>query len=204
MNNSFSRIAPVIMLFLFMGQAQAADREFTTMAGYRFSNNMRDGTTEETLKIDEGTSFGVIFNWPEKSYTQWEILYSTQSTRLSYNSNNINNKISDLDISYLQIGGTYLFEEAGPVVPFIVGTLGLTRMDPKESELDVETRFSMSFGGGVKLFVTDWIGLRLEARAYPTFISSTGSLFCSGGCVANVESDIFWQFETNAGLIIAF
>jgi hypothetical protein len=78
-------------------------------------------------------------------------------------------------------------------------------MVPQGPGLDALTKFSLSLGGGVKLFATDRIGLRLEGRWFGTLFNGNGSAFCSSGtCAINVQGDLFSQFIANAGLIIAF
>jgi hypothetical protein len=78
-------------------------------------------------------------------------------------------------------------------------------MDPKGAGLNSETKFSLSLGGGVKLYLTEHVGIRLDARWFGTFIGGSGSVFCSGGaCLVNVQGDVLSQFTANAGLIMAF
>ena len=61
--------------------------------------------------------------------------------------------------------------------------LGATRFTPALSGLGSDTRFAMSLGLGLKRFVSDHFGLRLEARAFYTLVESGGGIFCSGGCL---------------------
>ncbi len=110
----------------------------------------------------------------------------------------------DLDIDYYHIGGTALMGE-GKLRPFVVGTLGVTYMAPKGEGLDSVTKFSLSLGGGAKIYFTDHIGLRLEGRWFGTFFDGSGQAFCSSGqCLIKVQGDVFSQFVANAGIIIGF
>jgi opacity protein-like surface antigen len=137
--------------------------------------------------------------------TQIELYYSRQATRLQTKSDIFDaTPLFDLDIEYFHIGGTY-GTAPGKVKPFIVGTFGVTHMTPKGEGLDTVTKFSLSLGGGVKLFVTEHIGLRLEGRWFGTFFDGNGAAFCANGkCAVQVEGDVFSQYVANAGLIMAF
>ena len=53
--------------------------------------------------------------------------------------------------------------------PFLTGMLGLTRYAVGG---DSEIRFTLSAGGGVKLFPTRHIGVRLDGRVYTTFVEA--------------------------------
>ena len=87
--------------------------------------------------------------------------------------------------------------------PFLTGTLGLTRY---ESGGDNEVRFSLAGGGGVKLYPTRHLGLRLDGRLYLTFVDVDGdSLFCSstlGVCIGSIDAVVVWQAEFTAGLLL--
>jgi hypothetical protein len=50
------------------------------------------------------------------------------------------------------------------------------------------------------------IGLRLEGRVYGTFTSSSGAIFSGGGgcSFGFTGSNVFWQFEATAGIVIEF
>jgi hypothetical protein len=71
--------------------------------------------------------------------------------------------------------------------------------------MDSDTNFSLGIVGGVKLFLTKNIGLRLEARGFATQVSSDSAAFCNnGGCRIFYDGDFFWQVTANAGLVVAF
>jgi hypothetical protein len=109
-----------------------------------------------------------------------------------------------VNVEYFHVGGTYGMS-TGKVKPFVVGTLGATHMTPKGDGLHGETKFSLSFGGGVKLYLTERIGLRFDARWFGTLFNGSGAAFCSGGkCLVEVQGDVLSQFSANAGVVLAF
>jgi opacity protein-like surface antigen len=190
--------------------AIAGDFEVTPFAGYIWSGEFNDSVTGATLKVDETSNYGIMLDINmadsnQEGQSQIELYFSRQATQLRTDTGTFTgNPLFDLDIEYYHIGGTYGMD-SGKVKPFIVGTLGVTHMVPQGQGLDALTKFSLSLGGGVKLFATDRIGLRLEGRWFGTLFNGSGSAFCtSGTCAIKVQGDLFSQFVANAGLIIAF
>jgi opacity protein-like surface antigen len=185
--------------------AIAGNFEITPFAGYTWGGEFNDSVTGAKLTVDETSNYGVIVDISQKEQTQIELYFSHQATQLKASSGPFTgNPLFDLDIDYYHLGGTYGFDSES-VRPFLVGTLGVTHMVPQGPGLDDLTKFSLSLGGGVKLFATDHIGLRLEGRWFGTLFNGSGSAFCTGGkCAINVQGDLFSQFVANAGLIVAF
>jgi opacity protein-like surface antigen len=209
-----TRLAALAVMALFAAlfplSAIAADFEITPFAGYTWGGEFNDSETGARLKVDETSNYGVMVdinmeNINEEEQSQVELYFSHQATQLkSENGLFTGNPLFDLDINYFHLGGTYGID-SGKIKPFLVGTLGVTHMVPQGPGLDALTKLSLSLGGGVKLFATDRIGLRLEGRWFGTLFNGNGSAFCSSGtCAINVQGDLFSQFIANAGLIIAF
>ncbi len=190
--------------------ALAADFEITPFAGYTWGGEFTDSVTGTTLKVDETSNYGVmldinIVDNNQEGQSQIEFYFSRQATQMKADSGLFTgNPLFDLDINYYHLGGTYGMDY-GKIKPFLVGTLGVTHMVPQGPGLDALTKFSLSLGGGVKLFATDHIGFRFEGRWFGTLFNGSGSVFCTTGtCAINVQGDLFSQFVTNAGIIIAF
>jgi opacity protein-like surface antigen len=201
--SAFAALALIAALFPL--PAVAADFEITPFAGQTWGGEFSDSVTGTTLKVDETGSYGFMLDIKQDAQSQIELYFSRQATQLKTDGGLFTgNPLFDLDIEYYHLGGTYS-PSPGRVWPFVVGTFGATHMDPKGPNLDSLTKFSLSLGGGVKLFATDRIGLRLEGRWFGTFFNGSGSAFCSSGaCAINLEGDVLSQFVANAGLIVAF
>ncbi len=189
--------------------ANAGDFEITPFAGYTWGGEFDDSVTGARLKVNETGNYGVMvdinMDINQDQQSQIELYFSHQATQLkSDNGPFTGNPLFDLDINYYHLGGTYGMDY-GKIKPFLVGTLGVTHMVPQGPGLDALTKFSLSLGGGVKLFATDHIGFRFEGRWFGTLFNGSGSAFCTTGtCAINVQGDLFSQFVTNAGIIIAF
>lgn len=202
-------ILPCLIMASLGGAVQSQeitrDTEITLYAGRQWGGDFTDETTGNDLDLKESPVYGLSVNWHHGPNTQYEIYYSRQSTELDADGAVTGDPEFDLDVHYLHIGGTYVFDE--PARPFLVATIGATHMDPSgggDVDLDSETRFSLGLGAGVKFFVTRNVGFRLEGRGLFTALSSDSRVFCSGGCVIKVSSSGFVQWQANAGLVIAF
>jgi hypothetical protein len=192
--------------------------EITPYGGYRFGGEFQarsddDPATPEVpdFELHEGNALGVIFNIRTQAVnTQWEILYGHQQTEVDTLPTFVGGPRLDLDVDYLQYGGSYLFDELSTrTVPFISMTAGIARFDPSGAGMDAETYFSGSLGGGVQLRADKRVGVRLEARGFASLIDSNSALFCQTGpeanrCALSVSGTALYQFEARAGIVIRF
>ncbi len=189
-------------------QAETSRFELTPFAGYTFGGEFEDMTNSDSLELDDSASFGLILDIRESANTQWEILYSRQATQADTTGLLISGTSFDLDVHYIQAGGTYL-ADGDHARPFLAATIGATHFEPGLAGFDSETFFSFSIGAGLHLRPNDRLGIRLEARAYGTLLESNTDLFCQTGPVENIcairsEGTILWQLETLAGFVFRF
>jgi opacity protein-like surface antigen len=175
--------------------------EFVPFVGYRFGGSFRDEVSGDSHDVDAQNNWGFSVSTPVSESTRYEFLYSHQNTRLTDRTNP--EDAFDLDIHYIQLGGTVDLPHER-LVPFFSGGIGMAYMNPGRDGYSNETRFSLSVGGGLKWNPTDRLGVRFEMRGYGTLMDSRGSLFCDGGCQLELSNDLFPQFETNLGLIFRF
>lgn len=185
--------------------SDSPDFELTPIAGYRFGGTFDFENSTDAYKLDDSPSYGLILNLRDRENTQWELIYSNQSTdaRLS-SSADLQQKVS-IESHVLQIGGTYQ-GRVGSVRPYLALTVGGTHV---KTDAASDTFFSGSIGIGVQLFPDARLGLRLEGRAYGTLTNSSTDLFCRTGpdenvCAARVDGSVLSQFETFAGLVFRF
>jgi opacity protein-like surface antigen len=207
----FLCIAACLAVAMVMSRpVRAADLEITPFAGYTMGGDFTVTETGQSLSFDDTSSYGIMLDFKqagdEKSGESWiELYYSRQQTKLKADQGPfVGTPLFDVNVEYYHIGGTY-GQATGKVKPFVVGTLGATHMVPKGDGLHSETKFSLSLGGGVKLYLTEHVGIRLDARWFGTFFGGSGSAFCSSGaCLINVQGDVLSQFVANAGVVLAF
>ena len=182
--------------------------EITPYAGYRFGGTFEDEAESAEAELADNVSAGLILNLRESANTQWELIYSRQSTDADVSDFDFTAPSIDVDIETLQLGGTYLGggEQARP---YLAATLGGTRISPTLSDVNGDTFWSFSIGGGLQVSPDSRFGLRLEARLWGTLTDADSDLFCASGpqggiCAIAIDGKMLWQFETFAGLVFRF
>lgn len=200
-------LAVMLMASVLPALAQTAAQprmEITGFAGYRTGGDFKEPTTGERLKLDSDGSLGLILNIDHDANTQWEFLFSHQSTRLKPAPLFTGEPRFDVEVYYLSGGGIYVWRDP-KVEPFLGAGIGIAHFSPQDSRYDSETRALFSLTGGYRFRLTDNIGLRLEARGYYTLLNTNAAVFCgNGACIARVDSTGLTQVEVNAGLSLRF
>ena len=177
--------------------------EVSPFIGQRYGGSFEDANTASTFEVADATSYGVLLDFDLDRDRQIEVYLSRQDTRLTTGGTFTGDPLLDLTVDYYHIGGVYMLE-GEQVRPFVSGTLGLTRMEPRRSDLTPENRFSIALGGGAKVYLGGNVGLRFDVRGIYTAMNADTAVFCSGGCVIKVRSSGFVQAELGAALMLCF
>ena len=191
-----------------MAQEQTFDFEITPFGAYRYGGEFKETDRNFSIDLDDGESYGLILNARHSPNTQWEILYSRQETGANTTGLGLSDPRLDLNIEYLQAGGTYLWD-GDTVRPFLAATVGVSQVDITTPGYDSDSFFSFSLGLGFQVAPTNRLGLRLEARGFGTLLDSNSDLFCEFGptnnvCAVRIDGTIMWQVEALAGLVFRF
>ncbi len=214
-------------------QAKDARVEIRPFAGFRLGGNVSDSGYEsvgggdelvESLNVKPGSQFGLMLNLPlallgmydPDNNWQLEATFALQPSTLRIDARadidipalNPNFKqdgdqieLFDMDVTYIHVGAMHQWTN-GSWIPYLNFGLGGTIFKP-DGDLDTKTRFSMSFGGGVKRFFNDRFGIRSQLRGFVTFLGSNDQLYCDPfGCWTYEDPVYFSQFEISTGLII--
>jgi hypothetical protein len=199
-------IAALILLFALFAAALSDARavEIAPFTGHRYGGGFEDTNTLSGFELADAASFGLLLDFDSEPDKQIEVFLSRQDTQLTTSGTFTGNPLFDLTIDYYHIGGLYLLPADGLMHPFVSGTIGLTRMVPKRSDLTTENRLSLSLGGGAKFFLSKSVGLRLDVRGIYTALNADTAVFCSGGCTIKVRSNGFVQTEVGAALMMRF
>ncbi|MGI9236844.1 MAG: outer membrane beta-barrel protein [Woeseiaceae bacterium] len=204
----------IVALLPFCGPSPAAAQEkplkfeLTPYAAYRLGGSFDEKDGSGRIDINDSNAYGIMFNILANYNGQYELIYARQSTDADTRGFLTGDPTVDLDIEYLQFGGTYLFD-GEKARPFVAMTFGMSRFEPGLDGTDAETFFSASFGGGVVLNANERLGLRLEARVFSTFVDDNTDIFCSsiggaGACLIEIDGRLLNQWEARAGLVFRF
>jgi hypothetical protein len=193
--------------------AQTGNFELAPFIGYRFGGSI-DESFETPLElitdveVDEDVSYGLGAYWATSSNSEIGVRWSHNPSALTFQPAVGGDRLTafELDIDTIHgeflIGGNRRSRNWGY---FILG-LGATILSP-DGNLDSETRFSGTIGGGFRIGFTPNIGLRLEGRFLPTYLYSTDAgYWCDPffGCYVVADDTFLTQFEGAAAIGIRF
>jgi len=177
----------------------AGEFEITPFIGYQFGGDVTTfyQNQYQDVSIDSSENFGVALNLGLSEMAQLELLYNTQDT--SANASRFDDSLG-LNIDYWQLSLLWSFDPYSQINPYVVFGIGGTFIRPEG--FSSTSKFSGNIGGGVKIFFSDNVGVRLEGRFYGTYINSTTSYCDPFWCYGYTNS--LYQFDVSAGLIIRF
>ena len=204
-----STLAALILTLLFATPAVAQKVEITPFIGYQFGGELR--VRDGDLRLQDDINYGLVLDVALSRNGQLELSYTRQDTRIDFNQFNGGRRpIYDVSVNYWQIGGIWEFNPGETARPFLSLTGGFThygvgeQLDPQAPDIRSDTFFSMVLGGGVKVFPSQRMGIRLAGHVYSTIVSSSSGFWCTlpGGCGVGLSGWGIWQGDVQAGLII--
>jgi len=195
--------------FAVPASAQTHKVELTPFVGYMFGGEVN--VWNGSMSVKDDMNYGLVLDFVMNRNTELEASYTRMDTELVYDEWQVGKRpIYSTSVNVWQFGGQYRFNPTETVRPFVSGTLGFTyygvgdQLDADAPQLSSETFFSMVFGGGVKIFPSERIGIRLAGHLYSTILSSGSGFWCgTGGCGVGLSGWGFWQGDVQAGLTIA-
>lgn len=202
-----SKFHLIIFLVTFVVPVYAhAGTELIPMAGYRLSGEFEDINSGAKLDVDDDTAAGFLLNFDAASNTQYEFLYSRQSSRLRAGISLPTTVLFDIDIEYIHVGGIKLFPISEGLNSYFGAGIGITRFEPEVNGYGSESKFSLNISGGIKKHFTKALGLRAGFSYFGTPVNSSSAIFCgnSSGCTVRFQGDLFSQFEAGVSLILRF
>jgi hypothetical protein len=183
--------------------------EITPFAGYRLEGDFDDPDGDfidlgEDARVDEGNVYGVAVDIPLAYNWKLQLLANRQESAFIADQGLLSppRELGDLTLTMVHAGFAYEWG-GGQVRPYVSLTGGITRLDPEFSGLDAEDRLSGSFGGGVKIFFSEHLGLRLEGRGFWTALDEDEFDDRDRHRRYDTEAGLY-QAEATAGLIFAF
>jgi len=191
-------------------QTASGNVELTPYGAYSLGGTFNDLESDATAELQDSGNFGLLLNIRQAANTQWEVIYSQQSTDIDITGLPTADEVHETTVHYLQGGGTYQ-GDGDKVRPYLAATVGAAHFDVATDGYDSETYFAFSIGTGLQIWSNERLGMRLEARAFGSLISSDSDLFCisdpgngTAGCAITVAGEVLWQFQAMAGVVFRF
>lgn len=179
--------------------------EIVPFAGYMFGGSIK--YYEGKLNIENGANYGVSLLVPVQTILDVEINYTRMESKASFMPYAgyplLEYKETNMVTNYIQIGGMKKMlppdSKAQPFGSFSLGATWFTSDDFGDV-----WRFSITAGLGVKVMVSDRIGIMARGRLMmPMTFAGAGFYFGSGGSGLTMNSWVApLQGDFNAGLVI--
>ena len=199
-------ITPAILIACSLGTTLAADIEITPMVGYRWGGEIKAHNTallSDDADIDDAATLGLALGIRPKGGFIVELSVDRQESALIEDDLLFGqgNELFDFDTTYYQVGMGYNWRH-GDFEPFLLGSLGVAHLSPDVPGANSEDEFSISFGGGVKIWANRHFGFRFEGRGYwaNTDEDENDCAICPGD---DLDDDLF-QGQARVGLIVSF
>ncbi len=193
--SSFSKLYMVILVlmlsfFIYQPTVYAQKLEITPYYGYMFAGKVMgyDGD----LNVRNDGMYGLIVDIALNPAMQIELYYSRSDTRIDFvEFRGPTYKLTDASVNYFQVGVLRNVKKIDKITVFGVGTLGATLFSPSGNGYDETPEiftyedwwlFSLTFGGGAKIALSEKIGLRIEGRIMvPITWAGGGFMVGTGG-----------------------
>ena len=215
MKIKFLRLLFLSSLLVLISQANISAQKFeiTPFYGYAF-NGIVTGYQGD-LNVRNDGMYGIILDIAIQPTMQLELFYSRSDTRVDFvEYRGPTYKLTDVSVNYFQLGVLRQVQKMNNIVMYGVGSLGATLFSPSGQPCDETPEqfyyedwwlFSITLGGGAKVYLSKAVALRLEGRLMMPItwagggfmVGTGGSGFYLGGGSAILQASLM------AGLTIA-
>ena len=189
-------------------EAWAQKFELAPFAGFRTGGDFNAEAEESTkITVDGKAVYGFSAGFGLDESWQIEFVWSRTETEMSerppgFGSPAIKLYDTTVDVYHVNILWQYGLDQHR-FRPFAFGGLGATHFKP-EPDFSSETRFSLGFGAGVKLFLTKNLGFRLQGRVIPTLMRADSDIYCRPHrpCYRIYDDTYLFQGEFTFALVL--
>jgi opacity protein-like surface antigen len=205
-----------VLIMSTISTVKAQKIEITPFGGYFFAGKLAVGSGDLNVKNDG--NYGVALGINIQPDLGIEFTYNRLDTRLVLKEwrTGLSTDLFDMSVNYFHLGAVYTAKKIDDGILFTTFSLGATQFAPDVAQIEdpqdpnkiirVEDdwRFSIGLGGGVKKYLSDRIGIRLQLRLLmPIYWASGGLWFGTGGAGLGIGAGTaLLQADATAGIII--
>ena len=225
-------LSSVAVMVLLSATPASAQIEGSIIFGYTLSEGVNassaqiiNGATYNSLDVTSGGSWGFTIGGYVTPQAEIEFLFDQQFSTLQASSPAPALKLSDMSVyNYHGVFSYNWGDKDTKVRPFIFGGIGATHYSPGTlnsaiplppvppvgvtgNQINSATKFSFTWGGGVKVYASEHVGLKVQARWTPTYIKTDAAgTWCDPwyGCWVVGSTDYSNQFEMSGGIVFRF
>jgi hypothetical protein len=186
--------------------------DLTPLIGYRTIMSFPTGPpgqeSDLNVILDAKPSYGVAFGVRVDEENLVEFRWARQDTHIHLEGSAASaNESVTLNQFHGDFTHEYILEDSNRwrswARPFVMGSVGATRLSGAAT--NSFTRFSFGLGGGVKVYFSRHLGLRVQAEWLPLVVNPGGGSFvCGGGCIVQLSSTLVSQGEVVVGPVFRF
>ena len=181
------KISTVLSLFFFLVQPVIAQPAITLEA---FGGWLWTGSAgyNSSIKVDDKGNYGLRAGVSPNTGMVIEFEWNHSDTKMSWN--NVIGVIDDSEeiaMNYYLLGFN-MEKSEGPAIPYGLFNIGVLNVKGQETNFS-ENWFTVGLGGGLKYYLSDKIGIRLQARLLlPMQFAGIGFGCGGGGCGSSVST----------------
>lgn len=163
--------------------------EVTPFLGKIFTDELINGSTDESLSVSDEKNFGLSLAWQKGPSGQGQLLFNYASH--DYNSQ-LDNSVKSFDVLYGHFGGVAQYSQQNYTTTVSVGVGGAHIKADEGSDVFP----SVTMAVGTKYSMSPELSLVTELRAYGSLVDEDKSLFCKKDTCSAVFSDSLWVEST--------
>ena len=181
--------------------------EITPTAGYTFSGNIKG--SYGTLDLNNASLYGAKLDVEIADFSYFELSVRRNDPTLAFrtNSSDYVDHETTTGTAHYMIGFLREFKD-GKIKPFGVISVGTSRYWEKGDSNERRWFFSTEFGAGAKMFISDYVGVRLQASVTTPWVFSGGGMYWgiggggTGGGAAMTFGIPIAHWDLSGGIII--
>jgi len=175
------------------------------------------GSQFQSIEVNSGGSFNLTIGGYVTPRGIVEFMYGRQFSKMTAEGVLQKVDVSELDVDTYHVNFNYHFGGfEAPLQPFFYFGLGATHYsfgsllvpgNPGAGNINNDTRFSTTWGLGVKYYASKNAGIRAGVRWTPTYIRNNGTTgWCDPfyGCWVGGNPDYSHQFEFSGGVVLRY
>lgn len=189
----------ILFAFIVFATASFAQTDLSVYAGYQFGSKAYgyDGT----LRLKSAANYGAMLEFGVSPELMIQLQYMGSQTYATVDRGWEVGR-TDVGVNYYQIGMIRPFPLNDRVEAFGNFTLGATQFAIKDTKFADEWRFSFTFGLGAKIWLNDYVGIRLQSRLLAPVNWAGVGIYCGGGCGTSVSAgSSFISGDVSGGLV---
>ncbi len=192
---------PVGVAVVAMTVAGATGLTVSARAGGQFGGDL--SSEEDTAIIAPSSAFTFGLGYFVRKDAQVEAWYGVQPTVLQVDEATVGVPEIDLLVHHVMLGGMVEIPTKAALIPFIEAGLGAVIFALDRDDVAVESRFGMTFAGGLDVELLKWFRLRAQIDLRLTFLGG-GQLFCRGSSCLVTVGDVMAQGNVSGGAVFLF